>query len=110
MATWYLRNWVKGPRTSTALKQANVTAQAVVHHLNNIESDTDGDGIGNLLRRPVQQSLDYVAAFTQVAYTASPVTDFGALATKPEAPAVCVWDRLSAFDKERCADLGFSQE
>lgn len=106
---WYIR-YTTGPRTDTPLKAAKVTAEAIRSHIRNIDSDTDGDGIGNYLRRAVADSLRYIGSFSGVAYAPSPVTSYDPVAEKPTSPNVCVWDQLNSAEKARVAELGGSPE
>lgn len=101
---WYIR-YTTGPKTDTPLKAAKVTAAAIRTHIRNIDSDVDGDGIGNFLRRPVESSLAYIASFSAVAYSPIPVTSWAPVEDKPALPNVCVWDQLSAAEKARVAEL-----
>lgn len=101
---WYLR-YTTGPRTNTPDKAASVTADAIRTHIRNIDSDVDGDGIGNYLTRSVADSLAYIASFAAVAYAPKPVTSYAPLEEKPTAPNVCVWDKLKPAEQARVAEL-----
>lgn len=106
---WYIR-YTTGPRTNTPLKAAKVAAAAIRTHIRNIDSDLDGDGVGSVLNRSVEDSLAYIGSFSAVAYAPAPVSSWAPVTEKPTSPNVCVWDQLTESEKARVAELVGSPE
>lgn len=107
-ANWYLR--CDPPVTKSADKAATITAKAVAVHLANIDAINAG-------RAPihfygVEDSTNYIASAVRMAYqhVVNGRCAWGQSDTKPAAPYVNVWDKLTKAQKAKVRDLGVAPE
>ncbi len=107
-ANWYLR--CDPPVTKSADTAATITAKAVAVHLANIDAINAG-------RAPihfygVEDSTNYIASAVRMAYqhVVNGRCAWGQSDTKPEAPYVNVWDKLTKAQKAKVSALGVAPE
>lgn len=111
------------PSSKTADKAASTTAGALVKHLMNIEYQTCVEGGGTCVAPATKYRLYvsladssvFVLNHSRLVYQFFKPGDrvqcaYGTSATKPGAPAVAAWDKLSAGNKAKIRALGLAPE